>query len=456
MEKSTTMSQHYGASVAPLYLSTTFKVDLENENNQYDYSRSGNPTRTLLQQQVAKLYDDIDPNFVFAVSSGMTALDVVLRSFLPSETNNHCIIAGDDLYGGTQRLLNLLKISIDTMHFDLSHTENFKAKFYDLVTIKKTIVDIIVLESPTNPLCKIIDIPHLIKFIRKYSPETLIVIDNTMMSGLNCNPLKFGADVVYESATKYLNGHHDIMAGVIIAKNKLLAEKIYFLINSTGSGLNPMDSWLLIRGLKTLSIRLHKQQLNALAISHWLEEGCGFKTHNNNNNLKTRYIGLKSHPDYELHRSFNKGPGAVISLQTGSIPISKKIVASKLLKLWNVTVSFGCVNSLISMPCLMSHASIDPELRKERQFPEDLIRLCCGIEDVKALQEDLLGAFVEAGVITIKKHDGRTYLINNLNGHIGEHFIYSELEHKNVYDQFFSYQNYIEKNLLAKQRLSKL
>lgn len=104
----------------------------------------------------------------------------------------------------------------------------------------------------------------------------------------------------------------------------------------------------------------------------------------------------------------------------------------------------------------MSHASIDPELRKERQFPEDLIRLCCGIEDVKALQEDLLGAFVEAGVITIKKHDGRTYLINNLNGHIGEHFIYSELEHKNVYDQFFSYQNYIERNLLAKQRLSKL
>ncbi|KAL3234989.1 Cystathionine beta-lyase [Nakaseomyces bracarensis] len=449
------MSQHYGASVTPLYLSTTFKVDLEGDDNKYDYTRSGNPTRTKLQEQVAKLYDNINSEYVFAVSSGMTALDVVLRSFLPSETKNHCIIAGDDLYGGTQRLLNLMRIAIDTMHFDLSQTENFKKIFRELVTVNQTIVDIIILESPTNPLCKIIDIPDLIKFIKQYSPNTLVVIDNTMMSGLNCNPLKFGADVVYESATKYLNGHHDIMAGVIVAKNAKLAERIYFLINSTGAGLNPMDSWLLIRGLKTLPVRLHKQQLNAMAISNWLQDSCGFKTHNGNDEMKTRFIGLKSHPDYDLHRSFNKGPGAVISLQTGSISLSKKIVASKKLKIWNVTVSFGCVNSLISMPCLMSHASIDPELRKERQFPEDLIRLCCGIENVEELQQDLLNAFVESKVITVKESNGIKYLVNNINGHVGQHIIYNELENKNVYNQFYTYQSYIDQNIRVK-RASKL
>lgn len=449
------MSQHYGASVTPLYLSTTFKVDLEGDDNKYDYTRSGNPTRTKLQEQVAKLYDNINSEYVFAVSSGMTALDVVLRSFLPTETKNHCIIAGDDLYGGTQRLLNLMRIAIDTMHFDLSQTENFKKIFKELVTVNQTVVDIIILESPTNPLCKIIDIPDLIKFIKRYSPNTLVVIDNTMMSGLNCNPLQFGADVVYESATKYLNGHHDIMAGVIVAKDAKLAERIYFLINSTGAGLNPMDSWLLIRGLKTLSVRLHKQQLNAMAISNWLQDSCGFKTFNGNDKMKTRYIGLKSHPDYELHRSFNKGPGAVISLQTGSIPLSKKIVASKKLRLWNVTVSFGCVNSLISMPCLMSHASIDPELRKERQFPEDLIRLCCGIENVEELQQDLLSAFVDAEVITIKESNGTHYLVNNINGHVGQHIVYKELENKDVYNQFYTYQNYIDQNIRVK-RTSKL
>lgn len=452
------MSQHYGASVAPLYLSTTFKVDLEGEDNKYDYTRSGNPTRTKLQEQVAKLYDNVSPGNVFAVSSGMTALDVVLRSFLPSATSttkDHCIIAGDDLYGGTQRLLNLMRSTVETMHFDLSQTVHFKKLFKELVTVNRRAVDIIILESPTNPLCKIIDIPDLITFIKRYSPGTLVVIDNTMMSGLNCNPLKFGADVVYESATKYLNGHHDIMAGVIVAKDAQLAEKIYFLINSTGAGLNPMDSWLLIRGLKTLPVRLHKQQLNAMAISNWLQDSCGFKTHNGNDTMKTRYIGLKSHPDYELHRSFNKGPGAVISLQTGAIPVSKKIVTSKKLKLWNVTVSFGCVNSLISMPCLMSHASIDPELRKERRLPEDLIRLCCGIENVEELQADLLNAFVDAEVITVKESNGVQYLVNNINGHVGQHIIYKELENKDVYEQYYTYQNYIDQNIRVK-RASKL
>lgn len=420
----------------PLYQSTTFKASSFDQLQEYDYTRSGNPTRTVLQQQIANLYD-VAPEQVFAVSSGMTALDIILRTLIDNSDHIPTIIAGDDLYGGTQRLLTFLQTR---NHAKVIHTDTTDAESFIKLYNSLGQVDIVLLESPTNPLMKVADLPRLCQFVKQKggsSSNCKIVVDNTMMSGLNSNPLQFGADVVYESGTKYLNGHHDIMAGVIIAK-KDVAPSVYFVINSTGAGLSPMDSWLLIRGLKTLSVRLYKQQINAMVLSHWLQDICGFKPTDNNQQLKTRFVGLESHPQFELHKSFNNGPGAVLSIETGDLALSEAIVTSKRLNIWAVTVSFGCVNSLISMPCKMSHASIDPELRKQRAFPEDLIRLCCGIEDVKDLQYDLLAAFEEAGLIELQQRGNDTYLLNKKNGHIARNNIGETYqENYNVYDQFF-------------------
>jgi cystathionine beta-lyase len=198
-----------------------------------------------------------------------------------------------------------------------------------------------------------------------------------MLSPLLQNPLELGADIVYESGTKYLSGHHDLMAGVLAINDDSLGEKLYFTINASGCGLSPFDSWLLMRGIKTLKVRMDAQQANAMLIARFLES-CGFRV---------RYPGLPSHPQYELHNSMARGAGAVLSFETGDVALSERIVESA--KLWAISVSFGCVNSLISMPCRMSHASIDEKTRRERGVPEDLIRLCVGIEDGEDLVDDL-------------------------------------------------------------------
>jgi cystathionine beta-lyase len=203
------------------------------------------------------------------------------------------------------------------------------------------------------------------------------------------NPLDLGADIVYESGTKYLSGHHDLMAGVVAVNSEQLGERLYFTINASGCGLSPFDSWLLLRGIKTLSVRMEKQQSNAQSIAEFLES----------HGFKVRYPGLKSHPQYALHHSMARGSGAVLSFETGSTSISERVVESA--KLWAISVSFGCVNSLISMPCRMSHASIDAKTRAERQMPEDLIRLCVGIEDLEDLIDDLRRALVQAGAVRV-------------------------------------------------------
>lgn len=433
----------HGASVQPVYMSTTFKVDLGEEEQAYDYSRSGNPTRSLLHRQLGQLYK-VAESQVHAVSSGMTALDAIMRGLILSSTSHvPTILAGDDLYGGSDRLLTFLKkrCHARTINVDTSDFKKFREAF---LSVDK--VDCVHIESPTNPMCKVVDIPRIISFVKGVSPSTYVIVDNTMMSGLLCNPLSFGADVVYESGTKYLNGHHDIMAGIVISRTQSIADDIYFVVNATGCGLAPMDSWLLIRGMKTLSVRLYQQQFNAMILAEWLEQSCGFKQSKENPLPRTRYVGLKSHPQFNLHKSFNDGPGAVISFETGSVPLSRRIVSSKALKIWSVTVSFGCVNSLISLPCSMSHASIDPDVRKERDFPEDLIRLCVGIEDIVDLQKDLLAAMVDAGVLELKGD----IIYNELNGHKAANTI--DQEHhvqRNIYDIFYG-----EPLLHSQQRFS--
>jgi cystathionine beta-lyase/cystathionine gamma-synthase len=200
----------------------------------------------------------------------------------------------------------------------------------------------VLLESPTNPLLKIADIKLLVKTIKGANPNAIIVVDNTMMSPYLQRPLDFGVDIVYDSATKYLSGHHDLMAGIIAVRDSEIGKSIAFLINSIGSGLAPFDSFLLLRGVKTMSIRMDRMQLTAQLVATYLDT-LGFLVH---------YPGLKSHPLQDVHWSQASGAGAVLSFVTGDKALSERIVGGT--RLWGISVSFGAVNSLISMPCLMS------------------------------------------------------------------------------------------------------
>lgn len=374
-------NDQYNASVPPLYQSATFKQGSLDNMGEYDYTRSGNPTRTYLQNHIARI---MKADHAFAVTSGMGCLDVITRLLSPGDH----VIAGDDLYGGTHRLLTYLnkKGDLNVSHHDTTNTELIKLKITSQTKM-------IFLESPTNPLIKCVDVRSIAKAAHDINPDIIVVFDNTMMSPVLMTPLDLGVDIQYESATKYLNGHHDIMAGIIATRSAKLAERVYFVINSTGCGLSPFDSWLLCRGLKTLAIRVERQQDNCQKIAEFLS----------NIGFKVRYPGLKNHPQHELHQSMCKGSGGVLSFETGNIKMSEKIVENT--DIFGIAVSFGCVNSLISMPCKMSHASIDAKTREERDFPEDLIRLCIGIENVDDLIDDLTKALLKAGAVKVNQKD---------------------------------------------------
>ncbi|KIK96455.1 hypothetical protein PAXRUDRAFT_138398 [Paxillus rubicundulus Ve08.2h10] len=363
----------YGASSVPIYQTATFKgVDGE-----YDYSRSGNPTRSHLEHHIAKISSAAHG---FAVSSGMAALDTILRLLKPSDA----IIAGDDLYGGTNRLLSYLQThqGITVYHVDTTDPSTVTP-----LLKPENNITMVLLESPTNPLLKIVDIAGIAKEVNERLPDAIVVVDNTMMSPALQRPLEHGADIVYDSATKYLSGHHDLMAGVITCNRDDIAKKIAFIINSTGNALTPFDCFLLLRGTKTLSLRLAQQSDTAFLVANYLSS-LGFPTF---------YPGLPNHPNRDVHERISSGYGAVLSFTTGEKELSERVVAGT--RLWSVSVSFGCVNSLISMPCAMSHASIPAATRAARGLPEDLIRLCTGIEDPADLLDDLERALIDAGAI---------------------------------------------------------
>lgn len=370
-------SDQYNSSSMPIYQTATFKQTSNSGGLEYDYTRSGNPTRSHLERHLAKI---MAAARALVVSSGMGALDVITRLLRPGDE----VVTGDDLYGGTNRLLTYLANhgGIVVHHVDTTDVEAVKT-----VLSEKTAM--VLLESPTNPLIKIVDILAVAAAAHGVAPKAVVCVDNTMMSPWLLNPLELGADIVYESGTKYLSGHHDLMAGVIAVNDLSLGERLYFTINASGCGLSPFDSWLLLRGVKTLGVRMERQQANAMAIAAFLE----------NLGFKVRYPGLKSHPQYDLHWSMARGAGAVLSFETGDVSVSERVVEAT--RLWAISVSFGCVNSLISMPCRMSHASIDAKTRAERNMPEDIIRLCVGIEDVDDLIDDLRTALVQAGAVTV-------------------------------------------------------
>ncbi|CAD6890623.1 unnamed protein product [Tilletia controversa] len=377
----------YGASSTPIYMSATFKGL---PGAEFDYSRSGNPTRSMVQHHLCQLQNC---KYSFCVSSGMACLDVVTRLLRTGDR----IIAGDDLYGGTNRLLTYLAANsnIVTDHVDTTDASKVEALLEQRAKDAKAgthgPVRMVLLETPTNPLLKICDLERCARAAKKFAPDAIVVCDNTMMSPYLMRPLELGVDVVYDSGTKYLSGHHDLMAGIIACDREDLGQKIAFTINSVGNALTPMDSFLLLRGIKTLAVRMDRQQATTMLVAAYLDS-LGFKVN---------YPGLPTHPSKDVHDRQAAGPGAVLSFETGDKALSERIVGGT--RLWGISVSFGCVNSLISMPCLMSHASIDPKIRAARNLPEDLIRLCVGIEDFRDLIDDLESALFKAGAIRRRK-----------------------------------------------------
>lgn len=346
----------YGASSAPIYQSATFYQSGANAGGEYDYTRSGNPTRTHVERHLAKI---MSATRCLAVTSGMGALDVITKLLRPGDE----VVTGDDLYGGTNRLL---KFMVTNQGIVVHHVDTTTPAAVERVLTSKTAM--LLLETPTNPLIKIVDIAALAGAAHAANPACVVAVDNTMLSPMLQNPLELGADISYESGTKYLSGHHDVMAGVLAVMDAALGDKLYWSINATGCGLSPQDSWLLMRGIKTLAVRMDRQQANAQRIAEFLES----------HGFNVRFPGLRSHPQYELHWRQARGAGAVLSFKTGNVGVSERIVGS--VRLFAISVSFGCVNSLISMPCRMSHASIDEQTRRERGLSEDVIRICVGIE----------------------------------------------------------------------------
>ncbi|KAJ4848042.1 hypothetical protein Tsubulata_046185 [Turnera subulata] len=355
----------YLAMSTPLYQTSTFKQLSAVQNGPYDYTRSGNPTRDALESLLAKL-DKGDRALCF--TSGMAALAAVSHLVGTGQE----IVAGDDIYGGSDRLLSRItpKSGIVVKRVNTSDLDEVASAIGPLTKL-------VWLESPTNPRLQISDIRKIAEMAHAHG--ALLLVDNSIMSPVLSRPLELGADIVMHSATKFISGHSDLMAGVLVVKGESLAKDLYFLQNAEGTGLAPFDCWLCLRGIKTMALRVEKQQENAQKIADFLASHPRVK--------QVHYAGLRGHPGRDLHYSQAKGAGSVLSFLTGSLALSKHVVETT--KLFSITVSFGSVKSLISMPCFMSHASIPTEVREARGLTEDLIRISVGIEDVNDLISDL-------------------------------------------------------------------
>jgi len=362
-----------GDVVVPIHLSSTFaRAEVDTPTQGYEYSRTQNPTRKALEQRLASLEN---AQYGLAFSSGMAAETTLILSLL--KEGDH-IIAFDDLYGGSKRLFNRLFKARFNIHVTYVDARDLNA--VQAAILKKT--KMIWLETPTNPLLKICDIETISEICKKN--ELLLVVDNTFMSPYFQNPLKWGADVVVHSSTKYINGHSDSVGGSLMINNHEIFEHLKFMQNATGAILSPFDSYMVLRGSKTLGIRMEKHQTNALKICEFLEKHPKVS--------KVIYPGLKSHPEYDLTNTQMSGFGGMISFELNAdLHKTKKFVES--LKYFLIAESLGGVESLIEIPSLMTHASLTADDRKQIGLSDNLIRLSVGIEDSEDLLQDLDQAF---------------------------------------------------------------
>mgnify|MGYP003614964309 FL=1 len=360
-----------GAISVPIYQAATFVHPGVGQSTGYDYSRLQNPTREHVEKIVANLENGID---ALAFSSGMAAIMAVMELFEPQDH----IICSDDLYGGSQRLFDNIskknQLAID--YIDSSNSSAVK----NLINNKTKAIYI---ETPTNPLMKVSDIKAIAEIAQEN--KLLLIVDNTFLTPYFQKPLDLGADIVVHSGTKYLAGHNDTLAGFLVVKENIVAEKLRFIYKTIGACLAPFDSWLVIRGLKTLALRLAAQESNAVKIANYLKTVDSVK--------KVYYIGLPEHPSYDITLQQSSGFGAMISFA-----VNKPAVAIRLLekiKVVQYAESLGGVESLLTYPMLQTHADVPPEIRQAKGIDEHLLRLSVGIEDVEDLIADLEQAFEE-------------------------------------------------------------
>lgn len=356
---------HTGAVSFPIYQSATFRHPALYQTTGYDYSRLQNPTREELENTIANIENG---KFGFAFSSGMAAVSTILSLFSPKDH----IIVSDDLYGGTYRLFEEIykKYGLEFSYVNTSRIQ-------DIEEAVKENTKAFFIETPTNPMMKVADLKTISRFAK--DRKILLIVDNTFLTPYFQRPLELGADIVVHSGTKYLGGHNDTLAGLVVVNDEELAERIKLIQKSEGAVLSPFDSWLILRGIKTLGVRLEKQQENAMKIAKWL---CTHK-----NVTKVNCVGLPDHEGYEISKSQASGFGAMISFNVKDVQTVEKVLSKVQLVMF--AESLGGVESLITYPAVQTHAAIPEEMRNRIGVTDTLLRLSVGIEDADDIIADL-------------------------------------------------------------------
>lgn len=357
-----------GSVAVPIYQTATFAHPGVGQSTGYDYSRLQNPTREHLEKTIAKLEHGDD---AMAFSTGMAAISCVMELFQPG---SH-IIASDDLYGGSIRLFRSVSAK-NGLTFDFVNTSD-PSKIEPYI---KPETRAIFIETPTNPMMRVTDLAAVSEIAKEH--RLLMIVDNTFLTPYFQNPILLGADIVVHSGTKYLSGHNDTLAGFAVTASPGLSAKLRFLYKTTGACLSPFDSWLIIRGLKTMPVRMEKQQENAIKLAKWLF------THPNVKSVF--YAGLPSHPDYEVSLKQAKGFGAMISFEVDREETAKTLLEH--LKIVLFAESLGGVETLITYPMLQTHADVPKEEREAKGINERLLRVSVGLESV----DDIIGDFKQA------------------------------------------------------------
>ena len=358
-----------GAIMPPIFQTSTYAQESLGVNKGYEYARGKNPTRECLERNVAGLEG---AQHGFAFSSGMGCVDSIMKLF---RSGDH-IVVGSNVYGGTYRLFDKILTNFG-MQFSWVDTRD-PQRIADAIRPNTVAV---MIETPTNPLMQLTDIVAAAQIARKAG--ALTIVDNTFATPYFQNPLALGADIVWHSSTKYLNGHSDVIGGIAVLNDEDLAKRLQFNLNSAGAVPGPMDSWLTLRGTKTLALRMRQHDLNGRAVSAWLANRMG--------ETNVFYPGLASHPQHELAKRQMRGFGGMVSVETGSKENANKVVSR--VKVFTLAESLGGVESLVCQPAGMTHASIEPARRLEIGITDGLIRFSCGVEDVEDIIADLEQAF---------------------------------------------------------------
>ncbi|ARJ51012.1 bifunctional cystathionine gamma-lyase/homocysteine desulfhydrase [Staphylococcus lutrae] len=361
-----TTDAYTGAVTTPIYQTSTYEQDAIGELRQgYEYSRTANPTRDALESVIAELEQG---RYGFAFGSGMAAVSAVMMLL---DQGDH-VIVGSDVYGGSYRAMTRVFARMG-IEFDFVNTTDIK----NIEEKIKAHTKMLFIETPSNPLLRVTDIEAVSRLGQQH--QLLTVVDNTFMTPYFQTPLTLGADIVLHSATKYLGGHSDVVAGLVVVKDEKLAERVGFIQNSTGGVLGPQDSYLLIRGMKTLGLRMDQIERNARAVVEMLSH---------HQNVEAVYHpSLTSHYNYDIHQAQAEGTTGVVSFVVADVDKAKRLV--KQTKYFTLAESLGAVESLISVPSLMTHASIPPEIRAKEGIVDGLVRVSLGIEDTDDLVADL-------------------------------------------------------------------